>query len=138
MKTIEIESIEQLQGAAKDFLVALNGQKVVVFEGQMGAGKTTFIQALLRELGIENPDGSPTYSIVNEYTTNQHGKVFHLDVYRLESVEEAVSIGIEEILEGEDYCFIEWGEKIKALLPDETAWVKVEVDDIGKRLIHII
>jgi tRNA threonylcarbamoyladenosine biosynthesis protein TsaE len=103
----------------------------------MGAGKTTFITAVLKAMGIPDPDGSPTYSIVNSYHSDYYGNVFHYDVYRLNSLEEALGIGMEENLYTNAYCFIEWGEKVQEILPEDTVWVTIEVNEIGERIIRL-
>jgi tRNA threonylcarbamoyladenosine biosynthesis protein TsaE len=102
---------------------------VVLIEGQMGAGKTTFIQNILRAMGIENTHGSPTYSLVNEYKSPFYGSVFHFDLYRLNSEEEAFDIGIEEMIYGGGICFIEWPDKVLHLLPENTLYVKIRLNE---------
>ena len=107
-------------------------------EAEMGTGKTTFILALLRAMGIENPEGSPTYSLVNSYESPMYGKVFHFDLYRIQDEEEAYDIGIEEMLyENSAYCFIEWAENIKNLLPLNTVFVSMTINENGERIIKI-
>lgn len=127
--------LTDLPFAAKQLLDALGHRRVVVFDGQMGAGKTTFITAILKAMGIPDPDGSPTYSIVNSYISRYFGEVLHFDVYRLDSVEEAIGIGMEEMLYSGAYCFIEWGEKVEEILPEETVYVSISVNESGDRLI---
>jgi tRNA threonylcarbamoyladenosine biosynthesis protein TsaE len=128
-------SLEDLPFVAKQLLDSLGHQRIVAFNGEMGAGKTTFITTVLKAMGIPDPDGSPTYSIVNSYHSDYFGKVFHFDVYRLESMEEALGIGMEEMLYSGAYCFIEWAEKVEELLPEDTVWVTIRVNEIGERLI---
>jgi tRNA threonylcarbamoyladenosine biosynthesis protein TsaE len=130
-------SLADLPFAAKQLLDALGHRRIVAFDGEMGAGKTTFITAVLKAMGIPDPDGSPTYSIVNAYHSDYFGKVFHFDVYRLESVEEALGIGMEEMVYSGAYCFIEWAEKVEELLPEDTVWVTIRVNDLGERLIRL-
>jgi tRNA threonylcarbamoyladenosine biosynthesis protein TsaE len=103
----------------------------------MGAGKTTFILSLLRAMGIEDPDGSPTYSLVNVYDSPMFGRVYHFDFYRIDSLEEAYDIGVEEMLYGDGLCFIEWPEKIKELLPDNVIWSYIRVNQDGSRTLSI-
>lgn len=128
-------SLNDLPFAAKQLLDSLGNCRVVAFDGQMGAGKTTFIATILKAMGIPDPDGSPTYSIVNSYHSDYFGDVLHFDVYRLESVEEALGIGMEEMLYSGAYCFIEWAEKVQELLPEDTIWVTITVNDLGERII---
>lgn len=130
-------SLADLPFAAKQLLDALGHQRIVAFDGEMGAGKTTFITAVLKAMGIPDPDGSPTYSIVNSYHSDYFGKVFHFDVYRLESMEEALGIGMEEMLYSGAYCFIEWADKVEELLPEDTVWVTIRVNELGERLIQL-
>jgi tRNA threonylcarbamoyladenosine biosynthesis protein TsaE len=130
-------TLNDLPFAAKQLIDSLGNRKIVVFDGEMGAGKTTFVIAILKAMGIADPDGSPTYSIVNSYRSNYFGKVNHFDVYRLNSVEEALNIGIEEMLYGGDYCFIEWGSKIEELLPEDTVRVTISVNELGERVIAV-
>lgn len=137
MITIEIPSVSALSDAAKAFLEAVGHRKTFAFQADMGAGKTTFILALLRSMGIENPDGSPTYSLVNTYDSPMFGRIYHFDMYRIESEEEAYDIGIEEMLYGDATCLIEWPEKIKELLPDNVIWSYIRVNQDGSRTLTI-
>ena len=130
-----VQHIQDLPVVAKALLESLGTSRVVAFDGSMGAGKTTFIQTVLRAMGIEETDGSPTYSLVNAYQSVFYGQVFHFDLYRLRSEEEAYDIGIEEMIYGDAYCFIEWPDKILHLLPDDTVFVKIRLNEDLNRLI---
>ena len=114
---ILINNIAELPDAAKQLLKFSSGEKIFLFEGDMGAGKTTLIKALCAELAVKDITSSPTYSIVNEYIY-PNGKVFHFDFYRIKSEIEAYDLGFEEYLYSKHYCFIEWPEKIKGLWPE--------------------
>ena len=114
---ILINNIAELPDAAKQLLKFSSGEKIFLFEGDMGAGKTTLIKALCAELAVKDMTSSPTYSIVNEYIY-PNGKVFHFDFYRIKSEIEAYDLGFEEYLYSKQYCFIEWPEKIKGLWPE--------------------
>jgi tRNA threonylcarbamoyladenosine biosynthesis protein TsaE len=98
-------------------------------DGAMGAGKTTLISEICRQMKVDDSPSSPTYSIVNEYYSSEFGKIYHFDCYRLESEEEAYDIGIEEYLFSGNYCFIEWADKIEKLLPDNYVRLSVQVKD---------
>jgi tRNA threonylcarbamoyladenosine biosynthesis protein TsaE len=137
MTEIVIHSLDDLPFAAKSLLEALGSRKIVAFNAAMGAGKTTLIAALLRAMGIQNIEGSPTYAIVNAYESVYFGSVFHFDVYRLESVEEALDIGMEEMIYSGAYCFIEWAEKVELLLPEDTVMVSITVNEIGERIVFV-
>lgn len=135
--TIEINTLQDLPAAAKTFLDETYNRKVFAFDGQMGAGKTTFIISLLKAMGVEEVEGSPTYSLVNIYESTAFGRIHHFDLYRLNSENEAYDIGIEEMLYGGDYCFIEWPEKISNLLPENTIWVYIRSNNQNERTITI-
>lgn len=113
---ISIADIEALPRVASTILQFAEGCKVFTFYADMGAGKTTLIKELCKQLGSHDNFSSPTYSIVNEYTAPQ-GKLYHMDCYRLKNAGEALDIGIEEYLNGDNYCFIEWPELIEQYLP---------------------
>jgi tRNA threonylcarbamoyladenosine biosynthesis protein TsaE len=130
---IQIDKLEDLPMAAKEFLDAAMHRKVFAFDASMGAGKTTFILTLLKAMGIEDPEGSPTYSLVNSYQSPFYGEVHHFDLYRLNSELEAFDFGIEEMLYGGGYSFIEWPDKIANLLPENTIWVYIRTKDETQR-----
>ena len=113
--------------------------RVYAFEGQMGAGKTTFIKQLCEQMGTKDVVNSPTFSIVNVYDVEQpyKGEVYHFDCYRLKDIREAMDFGAEEYLYSGNYCFVEWPEMIEALLPDDTVWVKIEPMENGDRRLVI-
>lgn len=130
----KISSIDELEFVAESVLKSLEGEKVFLFYGEMGAGKTTFIKQLCRVLGVSEPTSSPTFSIVNEYESS-HGPVFHFDFYRLKTETEALDLGYEDYFYSNHYCFIEWPEKIPNLLPDTYVTVKIWVDENDNRII---
>jgi len=114
-------------------VIAQNPQKVILFHGEMGAGKTTFIKALAKALGVSEPTSSPTFSLVNEYEAANGNLVYHFDVYRLKSEEEAYDMGIDEYLYSGEWCFIEWAEKIPSLIPTEHSTITLKVNSDGSR-----
>ena len=121
----EIESIAQK-------IISSNPEKVILFNGQMGAGKTTFIKALSKALGVKNPTSSPTFSLVNEYEA-QDGLVYHFDMYRLKNEMEALDFGIEDYVYSGHWCFIEWAEKIPNLIPEKHSVITIEILENGDR-----
>ncbi len=138
MKELKISSLLDLPEVAKSVLDFVAHHKIVAFYAKMGAGKTTLIQEILKEMGVRKPDGSPTYSLVNTYDTARYGEVFHFDVYRLNSLQDAVEAGIEEMFYSGAICFIEWAEQIEDLLPDNFVRVEIEVNSNTERIIRII
>ncbi len=134
---LKICSLSELEAAAKSFLSEVGDRaRSFAFYGDLGAGKTTFINALLKELGIEGNSSSPTFSIVNEHYSAKKGAIYHFDFYRIEDEEEALNIGIEDILYDSNYCFIEWPQRIENLLPENCVNVYIAVED-DCRLIDI-
>ena len=118
-----------------ELLKATEPHRVFAFDGVMGAGKTTFIKQLVKEMGSMDIVNSPTFAIVNVYDVEQphKGEVYHFDCYRLKDIREAMDFGAEEYLYSGNYCFIEWPEKIEALLPEDTVRVKIEPMENGDR-----
>ena len=134
---IQIETLQDIPGAATAFLEAVGHRKVFAFEAEMGTGKTTFIMGLLNAMGIEDTEGSPTYSLVNVYESQMFGKVYHFDLYRIEDETEALDFGVEEMLYSDGVCLIEWPEKIKDLLPDNTIWSYIRKNQDDSRTLTI-
>ncbi len=132
---VEINDLSELPIVAGQ-LVNVLPKGVVLVNGEMGAGKTTLISEICRQLGVADEPMSPTYPIINEYHSEKHGPVYHIDCYRLESEKEAVDIGMEDYLFSGQYCFIEWSENIRKLLPDNYVRVNVQARE-NIRLITI-
>ena len=123
---------------ATELLSHLNNDiRVVLFSGDLGAGKTSLIKAICKELGCRDDVTSPTFSLVNEYICDSE-LIYHIDLYRLESTEEAIHIGIEDYLFSGNWCFVEWPELIMPLLPDKFATVNIEIDDTEIRKIRTL
>ena len=134
---IEIPNIESLADVLIDHLDFFSQKKCFAFVGEMGAGKTTIIQKILNLNGAINLQGSPTYSIINEYETEEGMILYHLDCYRIKNNTEAFELGLEELLSKKNPIFIEWPNKINAFLPSDTIWVHLEVSDNHTRIIEI-
>ena len=125
--------------SALDLLKRTEPHRVFAFEGQMGAGKTTFIKRLCEEMGTTDVVNSPTFAIVNVYDVEQpyRGEVYHFDCYRLKDIREAMDFGAEEYLYSGNYCFIEWPEIIEPLLPEDTVRVRIIPQENGDRQLVI-
>ncbi|MEL6863270.1 MAG: tRNA (adenosine(37)-N6)-threonylcarbamoyltransferase complex ATPase subunit type 1 TsaE [Bacteroidota bacterium] len=135
-----LSDISEMDQAVRQILDYAGQRKKWVFTGEIGAGKTTFIQHLCRQLGVEEPVTSPTFSIINEYPyqrpdTGEKGLIRHLDLYRLRNIEEALDVGIEDILDDPHYCLIEWPEIIESLLPDKMIKINIGILDNSVRKI---
>lgn len=125
-------NLNEIKSIAKQVL-AQNPNKIILFHGEMGAGKTTFIKALVQSLGVSEATSSPTFSLVNEYESENGETVFHFDMYRLNSESEAYDMGIDEYLYSGNWCFIEWAEKIPNLIPEEHSTIHIKTEKDGKR-----
>ncbi len=131
----------ELDTCARTLLQASALPRVWTFEGPLGAGKTALIQALCRRLGVEEPVTSPTFALINVYACSPEfgGSIFHIDLYRLETLEEALQLGIEEYLDSGSYCFIEWPELIEPLLPERCARVRIEpLADSSRKILFLL
>lgn len=126
-------SLDELPVVAQSFLKVLGDDRIFAFEGGMGAGKTTFIAEVCRQLGADDDSGSPTFSIVNEYVASDGKPVYHFDFYRLESPQEALDLGAEDYFYSGNLCLIEWPDRIGDLLPEEAVTVKIEETEDGRR-----
>ena len=136
-QTLYIENLENLPEAARKFLDENRAKRIFAFFGDLGSGKTTFIKALCNELDVIDIVSSPTFSLINEYRNGAGDTIFHMDFYRINSVNEALDIGIEDYLTTNNYCFIEWPEKIENLLPTQTTYVKISEDKQRGRILNI-
>ncbi len=130
-------SLDHIQTAARQVIDASGGEKIWVFQGQMGAGKTTLIKALATEFGVIDQVSSPTFGIVNEYSSAQGTAIYHFDFYRLDDPTEALDIGIEEYFYSGDYCWIEWPEKIAEFIPDNFLLIRIQTDGDQSRTITL-
>ena len=138
-KTINIPDIQALPEAAKEFVSLMGDETVYAFYGEMGAGKTTFIRELSRALGVdEDLANSPSFSIINEYRSDTTAElIYHFDLYRLDTVEDALEIGVEDYFDSGALCLLEWPERIEPLLPDDTVKVELTVNPDLSRTITV-
>jgi tRNA threonylcarbamoyladenosine biosynthesis protein TsaE len=132
---IQVSSLAELPAAGQKLIDFAVNQRIFLFYGDMGAGKTTFIKSLCEALGVKESVTSPTFSIVNEYC-GADATVYHFDFYRLKSQSEAFDMGYEEYFYSNAYCFVEWPEKIADLLPD--SYLKVSIKAISPTIREII
>jgi len=131
----EVNSLTELSSAAKALFNFSGEEKVFIFEGEMGAGKTTFIKAICKELGVEDVVSSPTFSLVNEYEA-AGSTVYHFDFYRIKDIREAYDIGYEEYFYSGDICLIEWPERVAEILPERYIKVEIKVLSPEKRAFN--
>lgn len=136
MNSIRIASLQELEQGAARFLDLAGEHRIMAFSGEMGAGKTTFIQAICRKLGVEVEVNSPTFALVNEYFSPTGDSIYHFDLYRIESPDELFDMGYEEYFYSGSRCLIEWPEKARDLIPENALWVKIEIDKNEARIIH--
>lgn len=133
---IRINSLADINEAAKQFIAHMGNGKVFAFYGKMGAGKTTFIKAICEEMGVEDVITSPTFAIVNEYTSQKTGDtIYHFDFYRIKKLEEVYDMGYEDYFYGGSICFLEWPELIEDLLPEDAVKVSIEETEDGGRIV---
>jgi len=132
----KVFDFEQLQQVAEQLLEEGKDRRVWAIHGDMGAGKTTLVIQLCRLLGVENPAGSPTFSIINEYRLPNGEVLCHMDWYRLHDREEAIQAGVEDRLLGDDRCWIEWPERAEDLLPENTFHIYLMVVDATTRQLR--
>lgn len=139
MLTIDITDESAIDQAARTFVENMGDETVYAFYGEMGAGKTTFINALCRALGV-NPDetSSPTFAIINEYRSDTTAElIYHFDLYRMKDYREALEIGADDYMESGALCLLEWPEKIEEILPDDTVKVNIRVMPDGSRRLDV-
>ncbi|TRX21503.1 tRNA (adenosine(37)-N6)-threonylcarbamoyltransferase complex ATPase subunit type 1 TsaE [Flavobacterium franklandianum] len=130
-------SLDEINDVAQ-LIIAENPNKVMLFHGEMGVGKTTLIKALAKKIGVNGATSSPTFSLVNEYQTSDNQIVYHFDFYRLKIETEALDMGADEYLYSGHWCFIEWAEKIPNLIPDSHSVITIELLSDGNRSLTLI
>lgn len=136
MFQIQIPELSALQNSAKQLLENFPDDRVFAFYGAMGAGKTTLIKAICRTLGSKDNITSPTFALINEYTTDQDYIIYHFDFYRIKKLDEAYDLGYEDYIYSGNYCFIEWPEMIEPLLPEGIVEVRIREAEQGVRIIE--
>jgi tRNA threonylcarbamoyladenosine biosynthesis protein TsaE len=130
-------SLNEINEVAQQ-IIAQNPNKVILFHGEMGVGKTTLIKALAKILGVNSATSSPTFSLVNEYQTVTNQMVYHFDFYRLKIETEALDMGVDEYFYSGHWCLIEWAEKIPNLIPDSHSILSIELLSDGKRFLTLL
>lgn len=125
-----------LPQVAAELIGRFSEHRLFAFYGQMGAGKTTLIQAICRHLGSSDHVTSPTFAIVNEYTSSAGFPIYHFDFYRIKKLEEVYDLGYEDYFYGGNYCLLEWPGKVESLLPDDLVAVTIETDSDQTRIIR--
>ena len=133
----KVENESSIPDVAAEISKFIPKKGIVLFDAEMGSGKTTLIRSLLSIITFEEFQGSPTYSLVNEYLSKQNTPIYHFDLYRLKDEKELFDIGFEDYLTDNALLFIEWPEKSLKFLPDNIYWVYIRVDDNNHRLIEL-
>ncbi len=134
MKSFAYE-LPEIESAASELIQEAGKERIWVFQGSMGAGKTTLIKALAGKFGILDQVSSPTFGIVNQYENKEGNVFYHFDFYRLDDPTEALDIGIEEYFYSGNYCWLEWAEKIEAFLPENFFLIKIEsISDLKRQV----
>ena len=132
-----IFTLDNIESAAKEFASKTTAYKVIALEGEMGAGKTTFVHAYCKMAGVKDAIGSPTFSIINQYLTKDQQSIYHIDLYRLKDEEEAIQAGVEDCLYSGNTCFVEWPQKAPGIFPDSTLHVTITAINTNTRKLKI-
>ena len=127
----------EMESAVSFFIENMSVVSCFAFHGEMGAGKTTFITALCRRLGVATTMSSPTFSIINEYATTEGNTIYHMDLYRLKNEEEAIAAGVEDALYSGHICLVEWPEKAPGIFPDNTLYCHITIGKDGQRKLQL-
>ena len=136
--TITIKDLDHIEEAAREFIGQMGDDTVFAFYGKMGAGKTTFIKALCKLLGVEDEVNSPTFAIINEYRSQTTAELlYHFDFYRIKKLEEVYDLGYEDYFYSGALCFIEWPELVEELLPLDAKKVTITENSDGSRTITL-
>ena len=133
---IRIKSVDEIDNAAKEFIRNMGDSTVFAFYGKMGAGKTTFIKSLCKQLGVEDEVNSPTFAIVNEYRSATTAElIYHFDFYRIKKIEEVYDMGYEDYFYSGALCLIEWPELAESVLPEDTVRIRIDEMEDGSSLL---
>ena len=130
-------TLDTIDEAATNFLAVTTNYKVFALNGEMGAGKTTFVHAVCAAAGVVDNISSPTFSIINEYITSAGKIIYHIDLYRLKDEEEAMQAGIEDCLFSGNTCFVEWPQKAPGIFPEQTLQLTLSLIDANTRILEI-
>lgn len=137
IKEFHIRNIHDLKPLAKELLRNSDAPEVWAFFGEMGAGKTTFIQQICKQLEVIQQVASPTFNLINEYETSSGKLVYHFDFYRLNDLEEAMHIGTVEYFDSGELCLLEWPEKVEPILPEKIRKIDIQIIDSDQRIIKV-
>lgn len=128
---------ENIENAAKEFLQIAKDHKVFAFSGELGAGKTTFINALCKQIGVKDTVSSPTYSIIQEYALPDNEIIFHIDLYRIKNEAEAMDAGVEDCLNSNEICMVEWPKMAPGIFPENTVFTSIQILSPNKRKLIV-
>lgn len=132
-----LNKLSDIDAVAQKFVDNMGNRNIFAFYGEMGAGKTTFIKALCKTLGVAETITSPTFAIINEYNKEDGDPIYHFDFYRIKNIEEAYDFGYEDYFYSGHLCFIEWPELVEPLLPESVVKVQIVVMDNEERSIIV-
>lgn len=132
-----IYTLNESEDVARKLISFIKNYKIFTFSGELGAGKTTLITTICKELGVQESVSSPTYSIIQEYELPGSSVIYHLDLYRLKNVQEAIDAGVEDCLLSGELCFVEWPEIALAIFPEEIVHVTLQAISSGKRKLVV-
>ncbi|MCC5928194.1 MAG: tRNA (adenosine(37)-N6)-threonylcarbamoyltransferase complex ATPase subunit type 1 TsaE [Cyclobacteriaceae bacterium] len=131
------ESLSDLPSIAEAIAEYAGDERVWLFEGDLGAGKTTLIKSICKAFQCSDTISSPTFSLINVYYSEMYGEIYHFDLYRINSVEEILDIGADEYLDSGNYCFVEWPDKLGNLVPVKHLHISVEIEKGNRRIINL-
>src|SRR6266699_2276392 len=132
-----IFNLDDIENVAKEFVECSSAYKVFAFTGGLGAGKTTFINAICKQLGVKETVTSPTYAIIQEYHFKEKGIIYHIDMYRIKNIEEAIEAGVEDCLRSDKLCMVEWPERAILLFPPATVYASLQTLSANMRKLIV-